>query len=154
MVSPAPVRLFELLSGLLQTGAVTQTTVQQQLKLFTKAAASVQTRLGRTYLTLGGAFFQLTATFEGPTPHLYQVTLRVAPAAYAAIKSFARDLPGAGGPLSQAAEWQNSWLGLLPRLLPPAAGQQGGSAVYGAAANEESDCAEPILGSPLNTARR
>jgi hypothetical protein len=131
MPSEAPVRLFELLSGLLQTGATTQTTVQQQLKPFTKAAAPVQTRLGRTYLTLGGEFFQLTATFEGPTPHLYQVTLRVAPAAYAAIKSFARDLPGAGGPLSRAAEWQNSWLGLLPRLrLRPAAGSKGVSARF------------------------
>jgi hypothetical protein len=126
-----PVRLFELLSGLLQTGTATQATVQQRLKPFANAAAPVQTRLGRAYLTLGGAFFQLTAIFEGPALHLYQVTLRVTPAAYAAIRAFARDLPGAGGPLSQAAEWQNSWLGLLPRLrLRPAAGQQGVSARF------------------------
>jgi hypothetical protein len=127
-----PVRLFELLSGLLQTGAATQATVQQRLKPFANAAAPVQTRLGRAYLTLGGAFFQLTAIFEGPALHLYQVTLRVTPAAYAAIKSFARDLPGAAAPtLAGAAEWQNSWLGLLPRLrLRPAAGGKGVSARF------------------------
>jgi hypothetical protein len=131
MLPEAPIRLFELLSGLLQTETATQAMVQQRLKSFTTATAPAQTRFGRTYLTLGGEFFQLTATFEGAVLHLYQITLRVTPPAYATIWAFARALPAAEPTLSGAAEWQNSWLGLLPRLLlRPVAGKPGLSARF------------------------
>ncbi|WP_133657814.1 hypothetical protein, partial [Hymenobacter sp. UV11] len=125
------IRLFKLLCDLLPIGAA-EAIVRQRLKPLTTAANPVRNQLGRTYLTLGGAFFKLTAIFEGDARNLYQVTLRVTPAAYAAIRTFARALPGAAAPpLAAAAEWQNSWLGLLPRLrLRPAAGGKGVSARF------------------------
>jgi len=112
----AAIRLFNLLCDLLPTEA-TEASVRQQLQPLTTAASLVHRRLGRTYLTLGGEFFQLTAIFEGAGRHLYQVTLRVTPPAYAAIKTFARTLPGAADSSpTVTAEWRNSWLGLVPHL--------------------------------------
>jgi hypothetical protein len=128
---PEAIQLFKLLCDLLPTEA-TEAAVRQRLKPLTTAVDPVRRQFGRTYLTLGGVSFKLTAVFEAPALHLYQVTLRVTPAAYAAIRAFARALPGAAAPtLAGTAEWQNSWLGLLPRLrLRPAAGGKGVSARF------------------------
>jgi hypothetical protein len=117
MLPEAPIRLFNLLCELLPAGA-TETTVRQRLKPLTTGSSPLRSQLGRTYLTLGGEFFQLTAIFEGAARHLYQVTLRVTPPAYAAIKTFARTVPGSADPApAVAAEWRTSWLGFVPQLL-------------------------------------
>jgi hypothetical protein len=116
MPPEAPLRLFNLLCSLLPAGA-TEPTVRQRLKPLTTGASPVRNQLGRTYLTLGGEFFQLTAIFEGTARHLYQVTVRITPPAYTAIKDLARTLPGTAAQPVLAAEWRNSWLGLLPQLL-------------------------------------
>jgi len=93
LMPPEAIRLFKLLCDLLPAGP-TEAVVRQRLKPLTTATSPVRSQLGRTYLTLSGACFQLTAIFEGQARHLYQVTLRVTPPAYTAIKAFARDLPG------------------------------------------------------------
>jgi hypothetical protein len=117
MPPEAATHLFNLLCELLPTGA-TEATVRQRLKPLTTATSLVRNQLGRTYLTLGGEFFQLTAIFEGAARHLYQVTLRATPPAYMAIKTFARTLPETADlPPALTAEWRASWLGFVPQLL-------------------------------------
>lgn len=94
-----------------------QAAVLKQLKPLAKATREVPAKLGRTYLITKGAFYQLTAVFEQPSWNLYQVTLRLDPAAYAQLKDHARNLPAASG-----AEWKNAWLGLWPKLVLRPAG--------------------------------
>ena len=122
--------LFNLLCELLPAGA-TEATVRQRLKPLTTATSPVRRQLGRTYLTLGGGFFQLTAIFEGAAQQLYQVTLRTTPPAYVAIKAFARTLPETADlPPALTAEWRASWLGFLPQLrLRPTNGTASGVSV-------------------------
>jgi len=105
---------------LLQTDAMPQAAVLKHLKPLAKATREVPAKLGRNYLITKGTFYQLTAVFEQPNWNLYQVTLRLDPAAYAQLKAHARSLSAATG-----AEWKNAWLGMWPKLVlhtpgPPA----------------------------------
>lgn len=78
-----PVQLFELLVRLLQAAVMPQAAVLKQLKPLATATREVPAKLGRTYLITKGSFYQLTAVFEQPSWNLYQITLRLDPAAYA-----------------------------------------------------------------------
>jgi hypothetical protein len=109
-------RLFDLLLTLLLAENMPQATVAQHLKAVAQATRHVPERLGRKYLIIKGAGFQLSAVFEKPSFNLYQVTLRLQPAAYAQVKAHARSLPTAS-PRGVVAEWRNEWFGLLPKLV-------------------------------------
>jgi hypothetical protein len=98
---------------LLQADAMPEAVVVRQLKAFVRATRRVPERLGRTYLISKGTDFQLTAVFEKPAWNLYQVTLRLTPAAYEQVRAHALALAAA----TPEATWQNAWLGLLPKLV-------------------------------------
>lgn len=116
MAAESSPRLFDLLLTLLLAENMPEATVVQRLKAVAKATRHMPERLGRKYLIIKGAQFQLTAVFEKPTFNLYQVTLRLLPAAYAQVKAHARVLPTAN-PNGPVAEWHDEWFGLLPMLV-------------------------------------
>ncbi|MBJ6111763.1 hypothetical protein JAO73_22265 [Hymenobacter sp. BT523] len=108
-----PAQLFDLLLELLLAQDMPQPLVASRLKPFIQASRLVPEQLGRTYLILQGAGFQLTATFEKPSFRLYQVTARLAPEVFAHMKEHAQALTP--GP-EVAVSWKNQWLGLWPKL--------------------------------------
>ncbi|UPL51286.1 hypothetical protein [Hymenobacter sublimis] len=114
MPATTPAALFDLLLTLLQAEAMPPDEVLRRLKPLATATRQVPERLGRSYLIVKGPLYQLTAVFEKPTFSLYQVTLRLDPAAFTQVKQHAHALP-ARAPAT--AEWSTGWFGLWPRLL-------------------------------------
>ncbi|QNE42099.1 MULTISPECIES: hypothetical protein [Hymenobacter] len=127
MTNTSPTQLFQELLALLRATRTTEATVRQRLRPFTTRTRPIPSRLGRTYLLVEAPFFRVTATFEGPAQELYQVILRLTPAAYAEIKAYARTLPAT----EDGARWRGRWLGMLPRLdVAPAVGSEAGLRAY------------------------
>lgn len=109
----SPVQLFDLLVELLLTKEMPEVLVASRLKPFVQGSRREPERLGRTYLISKGPYFTSTATFEKPSFNLYQLTVRLTPAAYAQMKAHARALPSVP---ETGAVWKNSWLGFWPKL--------------------------------------
>ncbi|RYU84800.1 hypothetical protein [Hymenobacter persicinus] len=112
-IEKSPVQLFDLLVELLLAKDMPEVVVASRLKPFVYATRKEPDRLGRKFLILKGAGFQLTATFEKPSFNLYQVTARLTPSAYAQIKAHAQALASV---TQTEMVWSNSWFGLWPAL--------------------------------------
>jgi hypothetical protein len=109
----SPVQLFDLLLDLLLSDDMPEAEVARRLRPYIRGSRKEPERLGRRYLISQGDSFTLTATFEQPAFHLYQVTVRLNSAAFAQIKAHAVALPA---DRTHGAEWKNEWLGLAPKL--------------------------------------